>query len=64
MAEETLRKVFRNLEKKTPEIWPIAIDRRGYAEFIGYIFKISRLAKPSVWFCVDIWNRTVKRICV
>lgn len=51
-------------EKKQAQCYPVVAVRRGYAEFVAYVYKIDREEKPSLWFVFDIWNECVKRICL
>lgn len=47
--------------------YPVVASRRGYSEFIAYIYKIPRLNKPSLWFIMEVdgtFVTKIKRICV
>lgn len=41
---------------------PVVANRRGYAQFIAYVFKLKRPDKVSVWYCVDTLEDVVVRI--
>lgn len=46
---------------------PVVAVRRGYAEFIAYIYKIERPNRKGVWFIVEVDEQAItriKRICL
>lgn len=44
--------------------YPIVLNRKGYAEFVAYVFKLTRTNKVSVYYVMDMYKRTIKRICL
>lgn len=63
-----LRKASNWLHKRTNgNYMPVVEVRRGYAEFIAYVYKIKRENKPSVYYCMDMLEqwvpKQIKRIC-
>ena len=55
------------LHKKTNyDYLPVVANRRGYAEFVAYIFRIHRESKPDIRFVVTVKDQkitSIKRFC-
>lgn len=48
-----LKRALRWIEERAkPHALPVAVNRRGFAEFVAHVFKIERPGKPGLWFCV------------
>lgn len=46
---------------------PVVEVRRGYAEFVAYVYKVKRPDKPNVWYCMEVDEghvKQIKRICM
>jgi hypothetical protein len=72
MKKEQLAKANKWLNKnRNNYVSPVVEVRSGYAQFVGYIYKIRRSDKPDVWFVVNVNNEepsdnkiiSIKRIC-
>lgn len=46
---------------------PVVANRKGYAEFVAYVFKLPREGKLTVWYVLEMASqyepKSVKRIC-
>jgi hypothetical protein len=65
-----LRKAHKWIEKRTGEyhLFPVVENRRGYAEFIAYVYK-AKIGDRHVWYCMEVlpnWGgiKNIRRICV
>jgi hypothetical protein len=63
-----LKDAFRWLNHRCKNALPLVdLDTQGCAYFSGYLFKIKREGKPSVWYLVkleeDYKITSIKRIC-
>lgn len=60
--EKTIALLARLVENSNGYFMPIAVDRRGYAEFVGTIYVIKKDdVKHRV--LLDEWNLKIRRIC-
>lgn len=66
--KKQLRKAASWLDDKVKGNYlPVVAVRRGYAEFVAYVYKVKRLGKPDVWYCLEIFDQhitQIKRICM
>jgi hypothetical protein len=51
-------------KKSKDQFSPVVAKRRGYAEFVAWIYYIHREDKPDIRFVLDNWNGIIRRICV
>jgi hypothetical protein len=65
---DKLKKAADWLHKKTNYNYtPVVANRRGYAEFVAYIFRIHRDNKPDIRFVMTVHDQQItgiKRFCV
>jgi len=63
-----LQKAVNWLHEKTHyTFYPIVENRRGYAEYIAYVYRVERKPKTSFWYVLEVENdlpKTIKRICL
>ncbi len=67
--EKNLRQAVKWLGKHTKRATPVVItDINGLTWLCAYIYRIERLDKPNLWFCVDSTYdgniKRIRRICV
>lgn len=65
-----LEKAIKWIEARTDRrsVFPVAVKRRGYAEFVAYVYR-AEISGKRVWYCVDLLTNQegisrIKRICV
>ena len=70
MGKNKLQQASDKLFKKADYKYsPVAVKYKTYAAFAGYIVKIIRENKPSIWFVVNMdletqSIRNIKRFCL
>jgi len=58
-----VRKALDWLHLQNKQVYPVASVRNGDAQYVGYVFKIDRGEKPSIWYVYDVWKMTIRRFC-
>lgn len=56
-----MRRAAEWLYRRCELVGQIVADRRGYPEFVAYVFRLRRPGRSSVWYVVDRWNESVRR---
>lgn len=54
-------------ERTNYSYYPIVGTPRGYPEYIAYIYRVRRKAKPSIWYLATLKEgrtTSIKRICL
>lgn len=55
-------KAYRWLHSRC-DVFPVVSERRGYPEFVAYVYRLKRSDKLNVWYCCEVGGG-IKRICL
>lgn len=62
--DSRFKRAARWLEEHASPIYVIALDRKGYAEFVAYIYRLRREApQTDIFYVVDLCNERIRRMC-
>lgn len=65
--KKQLEKALNWLQKKAGDNWTQVAVTRGYAQFVGYVYRIKRETKPDIRFVINLNDGklvNIKRICI